>query len=75
MTAKKAKKKDGRGGRREGAGRPALDAPRKKHIAMRYPIALIERVDEAAKEDGVTRTAWIEDAIEKKLDGLDSSDP
>lgn len=68
-------KKSGRGGRRKGAGRPALDEPRKKHIAMRYPIDLIERVDEAAKEEGVTRTAWIEDAIEKKLDGIDSSDP
>lgn len=68
-------KKSGRGGRREGAGRPALDEPRKKHIGLRYPIALIERVDEAAEEEGVTRTAWIEDAIEKKLDGLDSSDP
>ena len=69
------KKKDGRGGRREGAGRPALDAPRKKHIAMRYPIALIERVDEAAKEEGTTRTAWIEDAIEKKLDEAERDDP
>lgn len=36
---------------------------------MRYPIALIERVDEAAKEEGITRTAWIEDAIERKLEG------
>lgn len=63
------KKKDGRGGRREGAGRPALDAPRKRHIGLRYPIALIERVDEAAEEEGVTRTAWIEDAIERKLEG------
>lgn len=61
--------------KKRGPGRPRLDTPRRKHIALRYPIELIDRVDKAADREGVTRTGWIEDAIEKKLDESDRDDP
>ena len=39
---------------------------------MKYREELIERIDAIRGEE--PRIRWIEDAIEKKLDGLDSPD-
>lgn len=64
------KKKSAHGGRREGSGRKAEG---RKKITIKYLIDLIDRVDAVRGDE--PRSRWIEDAIEKKLDGLDSSDP
>ena len=63
-------KKSGHGGRRDGAGRKPEG---RKKYSMKYREELIERIDAIRGEE--PRTRWIEDAIEKKLDALDSSDP
>lgn len=63
-------KKSSHGGRREGAGRKPEG---RKKVTIKYLVDLIDRVDAVRGDE--PRSRWIEDAIEKKLDALDSSDP
>lgn len=69
---KQPEKKEKRGGLREGAGRPSEG---RRPYSIRFRQELIEHVDDAAEREGITRTAWIEDAIEKKLDEAERDDP
>lgn len=39
----------------------------KKAVPLRLPAALIEDVDAAAKREGVSRTAWLEEAARRRL--------
>lgn len=41
-----------------------------KHVGMTWPIALLERVDEAAQAAGISRRAWILAVCEKELGRL-----
>ena len=58
----------------QGAGNsrltPALVAvtePEKTTVNMRFDVALLKRIDAAAKAQGISRTAWLHVAASKAL--------
>ena len=58
----------GRGGARDGAGRPTKAPDEKaKMVSFKLPPDLIERIDQAAEAEGLNRTQWLIKAAESKL--------
>lgn len=58
----------GRGGAREGAGRPALSPEEKaKPYSFKLPPGLVARIDAAAEAEGLNRTQWLIKAAEQRL--------
>jgi hypothetical protein len=54
-----------------GAGKaaaPATDARKSKVVNMRFDVALLKRVDAAARKLGISRTAWLHVAASKALE-------
>jgi hypothetical protein len=41
---------------------------RKTTVNMRFDVALLKRIDEAARSQGISRTAWIHVAASKALE-------
>lgn len=60
----------GRGGAREGAGRPTLAGEKAKMYSMKLPPGLVERIDAAAEAEGLNRTQWLIKAAEERLGKL-----
>lgn len=64
-----AKKKKGRGGAREGAGRPPANPEGKSEIvAASIPSELVKRLDGLAKTKGWNRSRAVTEAIRGLLD-------
>ena len=60
--------KSGRGGAREGAGRPTLAPDEKaKMYSFKLPPKLVEQIDDAASAAGLNRTQWLIKAAEDRL--------
>lgn len=55
----------GRGGRREGAGRPASGSVRK---SFWIPQALLDRIDKLSRKRGISKGQIVSAAIETYLD-------
>jgi len=51
----------------KGAALADLDAG-KTTVNMRFDIALLKRIDEAARHQGISRTAWLHVAASKALE-------
>ena len=63
-------KKATRGGARPGAGRkPAPPEAKRVRVAARIPPDLYGEMEADIEREGVTLTAWLEDAIEAKVRG------
>lgn len=41
-----------------------------KHVGMTWPVALLKSIDEAARETGVSRQAWVFRTCEEALERL-----
>jgi hypothetical protein len=52
----------------ENAAQPATDARQSKVVNMRFDVALLKRVDAAARKLGISRTAWLHVAASKSLE-------
>ena len=61
--AKKATKKDNRGGKRQGAGRPPIGDAARKAVCVTLSPASIARVDKIASRNGVSRSTAIDSLI------------
>ncbi len=59
-------KKERRGGKRAGAGRPRLDEPRAS-VSFRCSEDLKAKIDAAAKERGITAAAWVREVCIARL--------
>ncbi len=46
-----------------------------KHVGMTWPVALINRIDEAAARLGTSRRAWVLAACEKALAKVEKKTP
>jgi len=51
----------------KGAALADLDAG-KTTVNMRFDVALLKRIDEAARNQGISRTAWLHVAASKALE-------
>jgi hypothetical protein len=56
-----------------GAGSPAARGPEsadpgKTTVNMRFDVALLRRIDAAARQQGISRTAWLHVAASKALE-------
>ena len=58
-----------------GAGAPpalaepaAAPEPARTTVNMRFDVALLRRIDEAARRQGISRTAWLHVAASKALE-------
>ena len=58
----------GAGGRDAPASEAPLDGTRKTPIMLRFDVALLRRVDTAAKRRGISRSAWIAFKVSEALD-------
>jgi predicted HicB family RNase H-like nuclease len=47
---------------------PATEGTRKTPIMLRFDVALLRRVDAAAKRRGISRSAWIAFKVSEALD-------
>ena len=56
-----------RGGKREGAGRPATGGTPRQPVTLRLPLHLITGAHRRAELEGVSVTRWIGVAIERRL--------
>ena len=56
-----------RGGKRKGAGRPLKSGTVRKSVKWRLPIHLLTAAYRRAEVEGITVSAWVEDAIRAKL--------
>jgi len=57
--------KSGRGGRREGAGRPPLTGEALQDINVSLPVPLIADLDTEAREREVSRSQVVRDRLSK----------
>ena len=61
------KKKDGRGGKRPGAGRPKGIKTPYKNITIGLPVEYVEKLHQAAEKKGVSIGAFIKLAVDEEL--------
>lgn len=60
-----------RGGKRQGAGRPALPADQKatyKTLGVRLSPTFFDRLEELAKEKGMSKSEIVREALEKYIE-------
>lgn len=59
------------GGKRQGAGRPALSADQKttyKTLGVRLSPTFFDRLEELAKEKGISKSEIVREALEKYIE-------
>jgi hypothetical protein len=61
------RKKPGRGGVREGAGRTAGTGEHDDWLRLRAPSDLLARIDAAADAAAMSRAEWVRQALERAL--------
>lgn len=66
MTTDDTPKKPGRGGKRPGAGRPAV--PPGKKYTVYFPAATVASLERAAEAGGVSPHAWITRLVKENLE-------
>lgn len=67
-----SKKKDGRGGKRAGAGRKPMGEEPMAEVSLRVPKSVLALLEEQAAVMGVTRAAWMRRCLERGAKGAKS---